>query len=490
MTMSEQMDGLTKALLCGEQTCATTLCPIRCGRWRGNACSTISAVRSPGPAIRSSRMLLDETAEAGGAAQAAIVAPAAAAGPVGGAGQRRGRTRSITTTSTSRCRASLGRDPAGAAGARRERAAQRPRGDRRLCRRLRDRLPRRRARGAGSLRARLPRHRNDRSFGAAAACARLLRLDPAQTATALGIAGTQAAGLKSDVRHDVQAVPCRQGGAERAAGGAAGGARLYQPDRSGRMRAGFRRDARSGFRCRRRRSPTPPGGLHIRANLFKYHAACYLTHAPIECARADVARALTPYGSPPSTLRIDAGRPRLQYASPLDGLRGKFSLRQTVAMALAGVDTASLAGYSDTTAPDPALVALRERIAIEFREELAADRRRAVGRACRRPAGRRAPRFRHPRRRRRRAGPAPRRQIRQPGRAGDGRGARSRIARDDRRSRRAPRHRRPDAAGGWLTTAGLAGIFPDTIRTVARRQRTYPASRSWRSARCGCTLSV
>ena len=29
----------------------------------------------------------------------------------------------------------------------------------------------------------------------------------------------------------------------------------------------------------------PPSGWHLRNNLFKYHAACYLTHAPIECAR-------------------------------------------------------------------------------------------------------------------------------------------------------------------------------------------------------------
>src|SRR5205807_5196095 len=35
------------------------------------------------------------------------------------------------------------------------------------------------------------------TFGAAAACARLLELDAATTAVALGIAGTQAAGLKS-----------------------------------------------------------------------------------------------------------------------------------------------------------------------------------------------------------------------------------------------------------------------------------------------------
>ena len=30
---------------------------------------------------------------------------------------------------------------------------------------------------------------------------------------------------------------------------------------------------------------TPEAGFHLLANLFKYHAACYFTHAPIECAR-------------------------------------------------------------------------------------------------------------------------------------------------------------------------------------------------------------
>ena len=36
----------------------------------------------------------------------------------------------------------------------------------------------------------------------------------------------------------------------------------------------------------------PPGGFHIRNNLFKYHAACYLTHAPIEGARASCVRSM------------------------------------------------------------------------------------------------------------------------------------------------------------------------------------------------------
>jgi hypothetical protein len=55
--------------------------------------------------------------------------------------------------------------------------------------------------------------------------------------------------------------------------------------------------------------------------------------------------------------------------APTDGLEAKFSLRQTVAMALSGVDTASLGAYSVATATDPALATLRERVDFDFRDD-------------------------------------------------------------------------------------------------------------------------
>src|SRR5579863_116436 len=82
------------------------------------------------------------------------------------------------------------------------------------------------------------------AFGAAAACARLLGLDGEAMARALGIAGTQA---QIAIRHDVQAVPRRQGSAEWTPCGAARGARLFQPARPPRMRAGLRLDPRPRF---------------------------------------------------------------------------------------------------------------------------------------------------------------------------------------------------------------------------------------------------
>src|SRR5206468_3071882 len=67
------------------------------------------------------------------------------------------------------------------------------------------------------------------------------------------------------------------------------------------------------------------------------------------------------------TLRIDTSCDRVcNIATPVDGLQSKFSLRQTVAMALAGVDTASLGAYSAENARDPGLVALRERIGFDW----------------------------------------------------------------------------------------------------------------------------
>ncbi len=114
----------------------------------------------------------------------------------------------------------------------------------------------------------------------------------------------------------------------------------------------------------------PEAGLHIFANLFKYHAACYLTHAPIECARRlREQNRVTPEAIAGIILRLDASCERVcNIPAPLDGLQSKFSLRQTVAMALAGVDTASLAAYSAENARDSGLVGLRERVTIEWQE--------------------------------------------------------------------------------------------------------------------------
>jgi 2-methylcitrate dehydratase PrpD len=205
------------------------------------------------------------------------------------------------------------------------------------------------------------------SFGAAAACARLLGLDAEGTAMALGIAGTQAAGLKSQF-----GTMCKPFHAGKAAQNGLLAARLAQRGFSSRTDIvecvqGFALTHGPDF-APKAALAMPEAGFHLLANLFKYHAACYFTHAPIECARrVRVEHRLTPDMIAAITLRLDGSCDRVcNIPVPVDGLQSKFSLRQTVAMALAGIDTASLDVYSAENTCDAALVGLRERVRFDW----------------------------------------------------------------------------------------------------------------------------
>ena len=207
------------------------------------------------------------------------------------------------------------------------------------------------------------------TFGAAAACAWLLGLDAEAAATALGIAGTQAAGLKSQF-----GTMCKPFHAGKAAQNGLLAARLAQRGFSSRTdivecSQGFALTHGPDF-VPNAALATPAAGFHLLANLFKYHAACYFTHAPIECARRlRVEHRLTPEVIAGITLRLDASCDRVcNIPVPVDGLQSKFSLRQTVAIALAGVDTASLGAYSAENAREPGLMHLRDRVRFEWQE--------------------------------------------------------------------------------------------------------------------------
>ena len=153
------------------------------------------------------------------------------------------------------------------------------------------------------------------SFGAAAACAHLLGLDAETFATALGIAGTQAAGLKS-----MFGTMCKPLHAGKAAYHGLLAAKLAQRGFTSRndvleCAQGFAE--RTAPTSTRRRVGRPPGGFHIRNNLFKYHAACYMTHGPIEAAR----KLREQHGLTPDASRASAAgrwhvRPDLQHPTP------------------------------------------------------------------------------------------------------------------------------------------------------------------------------
>jgi 2-methylcitrate dehydratase PrpD len=207
------------------------------------------------------------------------------------------------------------------------------------------------------------------SFGSAAACARLLGLDAETSAMALGIVGTQASGLKSQF-----GTMCKPFHAGKAAQNGLLAARLAQRGFSSRTDIvecvqGFALTHGPDFTPEAAHA-TPEAGFHVLANLFKYHAACYFTHAPIECARRlrDEHR-LTPDMIAGITIKLDASCDRVcNIPVPVDGLQSKFSLRQTVAMALSGIDTASLSAYSPKNARDPSLVGLRERVRFDWQD--------------------------------------------------------------------------------------------------------------------------
>ena len=205
------------------------------------------------------------------------------------------------------------------------------------------------------------------TFGAAAACARLLGLDAEKTATALGIAATQAAGLKS-----MFGTMCKPLHAGKAAQNGLLAALLASRGFSSRTDAlecaqGFAATQSADFHPERALRD-PPGGYYLLGNLFKYHAACYLTHAAIECARKlRHEHGIDPRAIREVLLKIDSGASKVCHIlAPKTGLEAKFSLRLTTAMALAGIDTARLDTYIEEVATDTQLAALRDKVIVEF----------------------------------------------------------------------------------------------------------------------------
>ena len=204
------------------------------------------------------------------------------------------------------------------------------------------------------------------AFGAAAGSARLLGLDAEKTAMALGIAATQAAGLKS-----MFGTMCKPLHAGKAAMNGLMAARWAARGFVSRADAlecsqGFGLTQSTEFRVLPIR-PDADAPFAIEENLFKYHAACYLTHSSIEAVRclirrhrftaADVRRLRT---------RVNAGHRRVcDIPEPATGLQVKFSIRHCIAMALSGDDTGAMEIYSDELARRPDLVALRRKVEVE-----------------------------------------------------------------------------------------------------------------------------
>ncbi|WP_371999328.1 MmgE/PrpD family protein (plasmid) [Tistrella mobilis] len=202
------------------------------------------------------------------------------------------------------------------------------------------------------------------TFGAMAASALLLGLDEDRIAHGFGIAGTQAAGLKAVF--GTMSKPLHAG---RAAANGLTAARLAargftsHPDILGAAQ-GFGDTQSDGLNAEAALAPAP--GFMIRDTLFKYHAACYLTHSAIEAVHS-LGR-IHPDAVRRVVVRVDPGHLKVcNIPAPTTGLEMKFSLRMTAALALAGEDTAREALFADATAARPDLVRLRDAVTVEPR---------------------------------------------------------------------------------------------------------------------------
>ena len=208
------------------------------------------------------------------------------------------------------------------------------------------------------------------SFGAAAACARLIGLDSGATAAALGLAASQAAALKCNIGTMVK--PFHAGKA--AANGllaARLAARGFSADPAAiEAPQGFMATQCPDFEPAPFR-PDPAAPYQIERTLFKYHAACYSTHAAIEAIgqlRREHGVSLADLAA--MTLRVNPRHLNIcNIAEPRTGLQMKFSLRHLAALALDGVATGALATYSDATANEPRYVTARRKITVAAEAE-------------------------------------------------------------------------------------------------------------------------
>ncbi|MFM9967768.1 MAG: MmgE/PrpD family protein [Burkholderiales bacterium] len=207
-------------------------------------------------------------------------------------------------------------------------------------------------------------------FGAAAAAAWLRDLPADRWPHALGVVATQASGLHNS--GGTMSKPFHSG---KAAMNGVLSASLAAHGFNGRHNA---IEASEGFLSTHSDSVgeelmrAADGRYLILDTTFKTHAACGLTHDTID----NILQAKRERGLSAERIKhIDIDVPVLHLRVcniqlPVTGLQAKFSLRAVAAMAMLGDDTTDINAYTAELAARTDLVALRDRIAVNGREEL------------------------------------------------------------------------------------------------------------------------
>ncbi len=202
------------------------------------------------------------------------------------------------------------------------------------------------------------------TFGAAAAAAHALGLPEPAWLNAFGLAGTQAAGLKSGFGS--MAKPLHAGRAAHAglmsallaAGGFTANPSILEDPQGFAATHGS-----STF------AGAPRDSHEILETLFKYHATCHLTHATIEGLR-ELAQAHQFAASDVARVELSVDETCLGVCAierPATGMQAKFSLKMCAAMALLGDRTEDPSTFSDARANAREVRELAERVAVRVK---------------------------------------------------------------------------------------------------------------------------
>ena len=213
-------------------------------------------------------------------------------------------------------------------------------------------------------------------FGATAAACHLLGANGEQFGHAMGLAGSQSSGLKANF--GTMTKPFHAGhAAERGLLSARLAAKGFTANPAViDAKQGLAEAASSGAEgLGHAQVEKYEDQWLITHTLFKYHAACYLTHAAIESVAAlrrelsakgisasEVAEAVVTVH--PSLLNV-CGIPR-----PRTGLEAKFSLTATTALSLLEIDTTDTATFVDATLENEELQRLIDRVHVETDSDL------------------------------------------------------------------------------------------------------------------------
>ncbi|KTG07752.1 hypothetical protein AUR64_02620 [Haloprofundus marisrubri] len=214
------------------------------------------------------------------------------------------------------------------------------------------------------------------AFGAAAAAAKLLDLDEAETTAALNIAASMPSGLKRNFGSMTKPLHaglcCRSGvtAARLAADGFTADVAAVSGDRGFWDLYGDTEPAEFD-------SPEynmlEERGIHIKA-----YPCCYFTHTSIAAAQALAEDGVDPDDIEHVTVTASSGAgDALHHADPDTGLEAKFSMEYAVASGLVR-DRVTLATFRDDAIDDPAVQSMRERVEFVVDEELPYDSHEAT----------------------------------------------------------------------------------------------------------------